>query len=281
MVPCFNTVDLALVGAMGVTALIGLSRGFIRELASILAWVLAGVVTFWDIPILQALMKAHLSSAFMADVVAGLLVFVIAFAIVSLVGTLCANFIRGATVSPVDRLFGVCLGAAKGFFLLGCIELMVVCFLPRSEMPEMMRKSFLMPFVAEISDGIRSVLPKELQVFLDEMSSKNTGGYSVRRSDEFNQPDLSELPAPSVQDSEPRASVDDLVGHSPKDTSQDAVQDLAVLAPKPSEDPGGVYTLDQKATLENVLGAESNPVGEEPVVGLQDPFSQEARETAR
>lgn len=284
MAPCFNTVDLALVGAMGLTALIGLSRGFIRELASILAWVLAGIVTFWDIPILQALMSAHISSAFIADVVTGLLVFIIAFAIVSLVGTLCANFVRGATLSPVDRLFGICLGAAKGFFLLSCVELMAVCFVPRPEMPEVVRKSFLMPYVAEISDGIRSVLPKELQVFLNELSSKTVGSYPSNCEENSSQnsagaSSITDLP----KNSEVKGSVDALLGTAQEPSEGNDVRGLAMLAPKDpqGEASGGVYTVDQKATLDRMLDVELAPVSEEerPLVAVQDPFSLEAQET--
>lgn len=291
MAPCLNTVDFALIGAMGVTALIGLSRGFIRELASILAWVLAGIVTFWDIPILQALMKAHISSAFVADVVAGLLVFVIAFAIVSLIGTLCANFVRGTTVSPVDRLFGTALGAAKGFFLLSCVELVAVSFVPRPEMPEGVQQSFLMPFVAEISDGVRSILPQEFQVFLSEVSSKSTGSYAANRD---RLTPLPEAPAPSSP-SETKGTVDELFSEETSPTQSDTgalpsqrltprgtgeeVRDLAVLSPKSLQDQamGGNYTLDQKATLDRMLDAELAPVTEDEFPS-QDPFAQEARE---
>lgn len=279
-----NTLDLCLMGAMGITALIGLSRGFIRELSSIMAWILAGIATFWDIPILQALMKAHIASAFIADIVAALLVFVIAFAIVSLVGTICANFIRGTTVSPIDRLFGTLLGATKGFFLLSCTELVVNCFWPRQEMPEIVQKSFLMPPIVQLSDGIRSVLPREMQIFLNEFSGKNASvafSSSLGSSPQLSLDRLPKLGRADQTESPTKERVEDLLAEnlpSPlPETKTDDLKDLAMLAPKApkEENVGGIYTRDQKETLNRMLDAKLTPEEEAPE--QMAPFSKEAQ----
>lgn len=219
-----NSIDLFILGIMLLTALIGASKGFIRELSSIMAWILAGIATFWDIPVLRTFMRSHFETAFVADIIAGVFVFVIAFTIVSLIGTMCSSFIRGTMISPIDRSLGSLLGGTKGFFIISCVELFAVCFIPRNEMPAQVQQSSFIGYVYELSDWIRAALPQEIRQFFDELAYKNNSSYSYKEET-------------SVAENDEK------------------IKELAILSPKTiTEDTtGGVYTEDQKDHLNRVL----------------------------
>jgi membrane protein required for colicin V production len=165
-----NIVDAAILVVLLLVSIVGVAKGFIRELSSIIAWVLAGIASLWDIPMLQTFMRAHFDSAFVADIIAGVFVCVIAFTIVSLIGTICSGFIRGTVISPLDRFLGAVLCVAKWIFLISCLEISVNFFISRDEMHSEVKQSVLAKVIYDLSDWILSVLPNDLKQFLDELS---------------------------------------------------------------------------------------------------------------
>lgn len=226
-----NTIDFFILATMGITALIGVSRGFIRELSSIMAWILACIATFWDIPLLSGFMRSHFESVFIANIVAGILVFVIAFIIVSLIGTLCAGFVRGTFISPIDRLFGSIVGGVKGFIIISCVELAAVCFIARDEMPAQIQQSNFMPYVYNCSDWIRSILPFKIRHFLDELTYKNGSIKSNSMIEHQNEP------AKETKTNE----------------VSDKLKELSTLTPKASEEIEANYTPNQKDKLNQLI----------------------------
>lgn len=225
-----NTVDFCVLSAIGITALIGIARGFIRELSSIMAWVLAGVATFWDVPFVNAFMRSHFESSFLADIITTVAVFLIAFIIVSLIGTVCASFIRGSMISPIDRLFGALLGSTKGIILISCLELISVCFVARNEMPSMIQQSVLIPYIYNLSDFVRSTLPDKARNFLDDLTYKN-GSMTLAQA----------------QASRPV---------SPAKEGGDKLKELSTLIPKNPAGEEGSYTQTQQAHLNKILEKE-------------------------
>lgn len=169
-----NSVDLILMGIVLITFLIGLWRGFIREFSSIMAWTLAGIATFWDVPFLRTFMRSHIHSSLMADLAAGVCVFLIAFIIISLMGTICAGFVRGSLVSSIDRSLGSLLGAFKGIVILCGLNIMAECFMERTAMPEIVQKSFVVHFyLYQGSDLLFSLLPQSIKNYLIELRQNN------------------------------------------------------------------------------------------------------------
>ena len=170
-----NIVDIFIIVAVLITTIIGITRGFIKELSSITAWVLAGVATFWDIPILRTFMRSKFSSVLVSDVLTGVSAFVIAFVIVSLIGTICAGMIRGTVISSIDRSFGSILGAAKGVLLISCIEIISGSFISREEMPDQVKQSFFANYyIYKVSDFVYELLPAQITSYLDDIKAKNS-----------------------------------------------------------------------------------------------------------
>jgi membrane protein required for colicin V production len=175
-----NIVDVVLLGVVFLTLLVGFWRGFIREFSSIMAWLLAGVATFWDIPILRTFIRSKVESALIADVITGVCVFIIAFVIISLIGTICAGFVRGTVLSPIDRALGGVLGGAKGAFLLCAANIIAECFVTRGEMPELIAQSFIMSFyVHDMSDALYPFLPEPIREYLAKLKSNNFSPLEV------------------------------------------------------------------------------------------------------
>ncbi|MDR1208612.1 MAG: CvpA family protein [Holosporales bacterium] len=224
-----NSVDLIIIVAMSISLIVGFSKGFIRELSSILAWVLAGIATFWDFPLLRTFMRSHFETSIVADIIASVFVCVIAFTIVSLIGTVCAGFIRGTIISPIDRAFGAILSMAKYALILGAVEVATSVFVPRTSMPDQVIQSSLIRVIYYISDCIQAALPCELQIFMREFSG------------------------PKSAQEETSIIMDDA-----------ELKELATLEPKAVDgSAGGRYTSDQIDQLNRVISSSKEYAGKE------------------
>lgn len=168
-----NTVDICFVSVLGLTALVGVARGFLREFASVLAWVLACVAVFWVGPFVCAFVRSHVDSAFVADILSSVSLFFLVLVLVSLINTLCVGMTRGVLISPVDRLLGCVLGVLKGCVVLACIDLVSSCFVAREEIG-LMQESALAPYVYHMSGALRAILPTKVQILLDDLARRNS-----------------------------------------------------------------------------------------------------------
>lgn len=247
--------DLSVLGFLLVTLAIGVSRGFIREVSSVLAWILAGVASFWDFPLLNSFARSHIDMPLVADAVAMIAVFVIAFTIISLIGTVCANLVRGTLISPVDRTLGALAGLFKGVILLGVLELFVSCFLPRTSLPPSIQNSLLKSLVDQVSDTLRQCLPESVQSQLNSLH-KNLAS-----------------PFPSAQ---PLPALEPVTDPA---VTTDKVKELGELGTKPSPAADSAYTPEQTEQLnrlvEGVVPADSvSPSGTSSPTGEDDAPSE-------
>ncbi|MDR1597391.1 MAG: CvpA family protein [Holosporales bacterium] len=216
-----NTVDFAILGVISISGIIGFAKGFVRELSSILAWILAGVATFWDIPFLRTFMQAHFETAFIANIVAIVLACVIAFTIVSFIGTVCAGFIRGTILSPIDRIFGALLSSGKCVLLLSCVEIATGFFVTREAVPDSIAQSTLIVWIYYVSDQLQKAMPEKVQTFIKDFAN---------------------------QKSIPDDNFADISNSDPE------VENLGTLAPKTPDDlTSGAYTSDQRDRLNIVI----------------------------
>lgn len=239
--------DLIIGGILLVTLAVGVSRGFIREVTSVLAWILAGIATFWDIPLLRTFMASHFSSVLIADAMAAVVAFVIAFTIISLIGTVCASLVRGSFISPLDRGLGALAGILKGVVLLSGLEIVVSCFVPRTAMPEAVRSGYLMPIIYQVSDFIYAQLPASAKEHLGRLAKQNLSLMaSSPASGSKTSTESNSSAQPEKKPEEPTKPTE-------------AVKELGQLEPKAEASPGGLYTEDQNERLNRVMETYAEP----------------------
>ena len=64
-----NNLDVIILIVIGISALIALSRGLVKEVLSIVGWVLATMSIIYLLPVLLPFAKSHISSGILAGVV--------------------------------------------------------------------------------------------------------------------------------------------------------------------------------------------------------------------
>lgn len=111
-------VDLAIVGVVLLSVLIGAWRGFVRELLGLGAWVLAIAMSWWlSVPAAQWL-QPYIDAPSIRVAVAGAVLFVLGMIIGGLITALGSRVVRDSWFSGPDHTLGGVLGVLRGLILI-------------------------------------------------------------------------------------------------------------------------------------------------------------------
>src|ERR1700749_3762484 len=101
-----NTVDIVVIAVVALSALIAFLRGFVREVLTIGSWLGASLVTLYGFPLLEAKIEQMISSKLAADIVCGVVLFLVSLIVFSIISHMIARFVRGSALTAVDRSLG-------------------------------------------------------------------------------------------------------------------------------------------------------------------------------
>lgn len=152
-----TSTDLLLLAVIGISALLGLMRGFIGVLASLVAWILAGWAAFRFGGSL-ALTMAGGNDPDATHLLAGYgLSFVGVLLCVGLVGWGARQLVRSIGLSGLDRALGLALGLARGG-LVACLLVLLMGFTTMPREPDW-QQSQVLPVLVPGAQWLRGWLP--------------------------------------------------------------------------------------------------------------------------
>ena len=157
--------DYAILATILISLLVGLLRGFIKEVFSLVIWALAFLVAYHYGGDVAALMEDHvaLPSARMAMGFAGLFIGVLLVG--GLVNYLVGRLVESTGLSGTDRLLGGVFGAARGLaIVIAC--LLVMGFTPLPADP-WWKESALIQRLLPMLQWSAAFLPQNLREKLD------------------------------------------------------------------------------------------------------------------
>ncbi|WP_411834345.1 CvpA family protein [Pseudoxanthomonas mexicana] len=151
-------IDLVLLSLIGVSALLGLLRGFVGILVSTAAWVLAAWASF-----VFGSEAAHWLAGGVEPSLAQLLggyalTFAGVMAAVGLVGLLLKTLVKSTPLSALDRLLGLALGALRGAAIV-CVAVFVLGFTPLRE-DAAWRDSRVLPWLQPVIGWMHARMPE-------------------------------------------------------------------------------------------------------------------------
>lgn len=166
-------IDYVILGVVGLSALISVVRGFIKEALSLLGWIAAiwiGLAFSEDIGALLAdnisVPSVRIALAFFALFIATLFV---AGLIIYLVGLL----VQKTGLSGTDRMLGVIFGVARGVLIVGILVLLAgLTPLPNDPW---WRESILVPHFERLAVEIRGLLPADIAQHFEFRPAPETG----------------------------------------------------------------------------------------------------------
>ena len=152
----FTWVDWVIIGTIAVSALISLTRGFVKEALSLLTWVIAGLVAWMFGGAFADLLTGYIETPSLRVIVACGILFVLTLILGGLLNYLIGQLVVATGLSGTDRFLGMVFGAARGVLLVvvaaGLLSLAPV------EADDWWRQSQLIPHFLLVADWSKDLI---------------------------------------------------------------------------------------------------------------------------
>lgn len=156
-----NNLDVIILIIIGISALIALSRGLIKEVLSIVGWVLSGFAVVWLLPVFTPITKQYINSGLISGVVSALFILILFMVIWIIVTESLIGKIRGSKLSGLDRTLGLFFGIMRAFLIIILLNILVSWCMPKDKQPEFMQKSKYFQLAGEFAKPIEGLIPQE------------------------------------------------------------------------------------------------------------------------
>lgn len=172
-----NILDIILIAGIAFSVLVGFLRGFIREILSILCWVIAFWVAYTFLSFGESLFEQHLPEG-IRTIAGFIVIFIITLLIVSIVSAILYRLFSATGITGTDRTLGGLFGFLRAVLIVSVIVALVgATTLPRSDW---WQQSALIRYFVPISDMIIDILPPSVRSRL----GNDQGGSQVGGSNE-------------------------------------------------------------------------------------------------
>lgn len=149
--------DYAVLGILLVCILWGLWRGLVREVVSILGWIIAFLAANLFAAPLGQVLPEQIPTPELRLAVAFIGVFVVSLAVTTLLGLVLSKLVRAIGLESLDRVLGAAFGVAKAGLILVAVALLFgLTSAPRQSF---WRDSVSGPPLARIALSFKPVLP--------------------------------------------------------------------------------------------------------------------------
>jgi membrane protein required for colicin V production len=152
--------DYAVLGVFAVSLVLGAWRGLVREVVSILGWVIAFLAANLLAGPLGPVMPQAIPTPELRVAAAYVAVFIASLILTSLAGLLLSKVIKAVGLGGVDRLLGAVFGAARGVLIL--LAAALLAGLTSAPKQAWWRDSVSGPILVQASIMLTPLLPQTL-----------------------------------------------------------------------------------------------------------------------
>lgn len=156
----FNMLDYIIFGILFVSVIIGLIRGFLREIISVITWFFAFIAALKFSPWVAQLFHSAISHTMTRYVVSGLLIFFVVLIIGAIISKLVHLLVSATGFGFLDRILGFVFGAARGVLSAAVIFLLIG--VSPYQNTDWVKQSELAPHFQPIVTYFVPLLPKDL-----------------------------------------------------------------------------------------------------------------------
>jgi membrane protein required for colicin V production len=154
------TIDYIILAIVLVSAITGLIQGFLREVCSLLSWILA-VWLAWKIgPSLEPHLGGVLRQAPYGLWAGRGIVFIAVLVIGGIIGAIVSYYVRLSIFSGLDRFLGLLLGVVRGVVIVGVA--MILAQQVKLDGEAWWKKSKLLPTVQPVANLLRALAGEHL-----------------------------------------------------------------------------------------------------------------------
>ncbi len=158
-----NWLDYVILVVVGLSVVISLMRGLVRESLSLTTWVLAVWLAIKFYLALAEISPAVIQSEAIRNVAAFLLIFIVVLIVGTILSYAVARLVHKTGLSGTDRLLGGMFGFARGVFLMAVLLLVIELFdEPEPEQQQWLTASYLAGYFLPVTEWLIQRIPQSL-----------------------------------------------------------------------------------------------------------------------
>lgn len=158
----FDIIALAL---LGVSALIGFARGALREVITVVAFVVAAFAALYGLRFVGPLARSALHPAWLGNIAGLLVIFLVVYIALRVVsGGVVHSLHSTLGLGLLDRLIGAGFGLIRGLIVLGLINLAIHLAPPAQGAPSWIVTAKLWSLSEQCASMVRAIAPKGSEV---------------------------------------------------------------------------------------------------------------------
>ena len=156
-----NNLDVIILIVVAISALIALNRGLVKEVLSIVGWVLATMAIIYLLPVCLPFTKKFVASGILAGILTALMIFVLFFVIWIYSTSQVIGKIRTSKLNGLDRLLGLFFGVMRAFLLVVLFNIMVSWIIPEDKQAAVLTESKYYQLAGSFAKPLEEMIPQE------------------------------------------------------------------------------------------------------------------------
>ena len=197
--------DFIVAALLLISAAVGFARGAVREIAALVALVVAAAFAVVGLPLLAPMMRHLVHPDWLARVATLICTFIVTYVALRYVGGSLARQVQQSNfIGTLDRSIGFAIGLARGLIVLGALNLMFNAATPADLKPRWIVGATTWPLAQDMGRLLKALAPKGLDI----------AGRLKPDFDRAVGDALGDRPATDGYDARQRGEIDDLVEKS-------------------------------------------------------------------
>ena len=158
-------IDYVIIGIIALSAIISIVRGFVKEVLSLVAWILAFWVALTFSPQFSVLLSDYISTPYISLFTAFSGLFIVTLILSALVNNLIAAIVVKTGLSGTDRMLGVLFGLLRGVAIVTLLVLLAAA----TPMPNdaWWQNAVLIEHFEKLAIWVRQFLPDGLAQYVN------------------------------------------------------------------------------------------------------------------
>ncbi len=163
-----NNLDVIILIVIAISGLIALSRGLVKEVLSIIGWVLATMAVIYVLPMVMPFAKNYISSGIVAGVVSALCILILFFVVWIYTTAGIVGKIRSSKLNGMDRMLGLFFGIARACLLVILFYILVSWMIPVEKQSDVLTKSKYFQTAGKFAQPLEEMIPEETLKLIKE-----------------------------------------------------------------------------------------------------------------
>lgn len=174
-----NYVDIGVLVVIGLSALLALGRGLIKEILSLFGWVGAAIATYFiyfHVPAVREFARKQIVEPVFADIATAVVVFTVALIVLGIINHFVVSRIPTGFLGPLDKSLGLVFGLARGALLVAVAYILLEYVLPnRADWPPVIQEARTERYAAQAANYLKGLIPADLKQQTDQIINQGTG----------------------------------------------------------------------------------------------------------